>query len=329
MAQNLRAFLQEHASAHQIDAALIDVMNTVADTCVAISSKVRLGDLAGIIGEAGSGNVQGEDQKKLDVIANDMLVDALQSNGNVAGLASEEEDDFVIGNANGQYLVLFDPLDGSSNIDVNISIGTIFSILPHEGVLELDSFLQAGNNQVASGYALYGPQTLFVLTLRHGVYVFTLNDANEFVLTRDACQISASTKEFAINMSNQRHWQAAMQTYVAELLEGKTGKRGKDYNMRWVASMVAEVHRILMRSGVFMYPKDSRDPSKAGKLRLMYEANPMSLLVVQAGGASTNAHENILDIQPQGLHQRVSVILGSTDEVSYVTEKHLSSNMQA
>lgn len=329
MAQNLRAFLQEHASAHQIDAALIDVMNTVADTCVAISSKVRLGDLAGIIGEAGSGNVQGEDQKKLDVIANNMLVEALQGNSHVAGLASEEEDDFVAGNANGQYLVLFDPLDGSSNIDVNISIGTIFSILPHEGVLELDSFLQTGNSQVASGYALYGPQTLFVLTLRHGVYVFTLNDANEFVLTRENCQISTSTKEFAINMSNQRHWQSAMQTYVAELLEGKTGKRGKDYNMRWVASMVAEVHRILMRSGVFMYPKDSRDPSKAGKLRLMYEANPMSLLIVQAGGASTNAHENILDIQPQGLHQRVSVVLGSTDEVSYVTEKHVSSNMQA
>ncbi|QJQ52326.1 MULTISPECIES: class 1 fructose-bisphosphatase [Vitreoscilla] len=329
MAQNLRAFLQEHASAHQIDAALIDVMNTVADTCVAISSKVRLGDLAGIIGEAGSGNVQGEDQKKLDVIANNMLVEALQGNKHVAGLASEEEDNFVAGNVDGKYLVLFDPLDGSSNIDVNISIGTIFSILPHEGTLELDSFLQAGNQQVASGYALYGPQTLFVLTLRHGVFVFTLNDANEFVLTRDTCQISPSTKEFAINMSNQRHWQSAMQTYVAELLEGKTGKRGKDYNMRWVASMVAEVHRILMRSGVFMYPKDSRDPSKAGKLRLMYEANPMSLLVVQAGGASTNAHENILDIQPQGLHQRVSVVLGSTDEVSYVTEKHVSSNMQA
>lgn len=329
MAQTLSAFLQQHAAEHQIDAGLVDVVNTLADACVAISDKVRLGDLAGIIGEAGSDNVQGEHQKKLDVIANDMLIDALRNNAHVAGLASEEEDDFVAANAEGGYLVLFDPLDGSSNIDVNISIGTIFSILPHEGTLELDSFLQAGEQQVASGYALYGPQTLFVLTVRHGVFVFTLNAEQQFVMTREHCQISTSTKEFAINMSNQRHWQEAMQTYVAELLEGCNGKRGKDYNMRWVASMVAEVHRILMRGGVFMYPKDNRDPSKAGKLRLMYEANPMSLLVEQAGGAATNAHDSILAIQPQGLHQRVSVVLGSRDEVVYATEKHVISGMQA
>lgn len=329
MAQTLSAFLQEHATAHNIDAGLIDLINTVANACTAISDKVRLGDLAGIIGEAGSDNVQGEHQKKLDVIANDMLIDALKANAQVAGLASEEEDDFVAANQDGKYLVLFDPLDGSSNIDVNISIGTIFSILPHEGELELDSFLQAGENQVASGYALYGPQTLFVLTLRHGVFVFTLNADEEFVLTRNTVNVPADTKEFAINMSNQRHWQEAMQAYIAELLAGKTGKRGKDYNMRWVASMVAEVHRILMRGGVFMYPKDNRDPSKAGKLRLMYEANPMSLLIEQAGGAATNAHDNILSIQPQGLHQRVSVVLGSRDEVLYATEKHVSSGMQA
>ena len=329
MAQTLSAFLQEHAAAHQIDASLIDVMNTLAASCVAISDKVRLGDLAGIIGEAGSDNVQGEHQKKLDVIANDMLIDALQNNPHVAGLASEEEDEFVAAHADGKYLVLFDPLDGSSNIDVNISIGTIFSILPHQGVLSTASFLQAGNQQVASGYALYGPQTLFVLTLRHGVYVFTLNAEEQFVLTRDHCQISAATREFAINMSNQRHWQSAMQKCIAELLQGKEGTRGKDYNMRWVASMVAEVHRILMRGGVFMYPKDNRDPSKAGKLRLMYEANPMSLIVSQAGGLSTNAHQAILDIQPEGLHQRVSVVLGSSEEVTYITDKHIATGMQA
>ena len=329
MAQSLRAFLQEHGNTHHIDTGLIEVVNTLANTCISISDKVRLGDLAGIIGEAGSDNVQGEHQKKLDVIANDMLIDALQHNPHVAGLASEEEDDFVAAAADGKYLVLFDPLDGSSNIDVNISIGTIFSVLPHEGELELDSFLQCGHDQVASGYALYGPQTLLVLTLRHGVFVFTLNEQQEFVLTRTGCQISPETREFAINASNQRHWQEAMQTYVAELLEGKNGKRGKDFNMRWVASMVAEVHRILMRGGVFMYPKDNRDPSKAGKLRLMYEANPMSLLVAQAGGAATNAHDNILSIQPQGLHQRVSVVLGSREEVAYVTEKHVISGMPA
>ena len=196
-------------------------------------------------------------------------------------------------------------------------------------MLSTASFLQAGNQQVASGYALYGPQTLFVLTLRHGVYVFTLNAEEQFVLTRDHCQISAANREFAINMSNQRHWQSAMQTCIAELLQGKEGTRGKDYNMRWVASMVAEVHRILMRGGVFMYPKDNRDPSKAGKLRLMYEANPMSLIVSQAGGLSTNAHQAILDIQPEGLHQRVSVVLGSSEEVAYITDKHISTGMQA
>ena len=323
MAQTLSAFLQEHAASHQIDASLIDVMNTLAASCVAISDKVRLGDLAGIIGEAGSDNVQGEHQKKLDVIANDMLIAALQNNPHVAGLASEEEDEFVAAHADGKYLVLFDPLDGSSNIDVNISIGTIFSILPHQGVLSTASFLQAGNQQVASGYALYGPQTLFVLTLRHGVFVFTLNAEEQFVLTRDHCQISATTKEFAINMSNQRHWYAPMQQYIAELLAGDTGPRAKNYNMRWVASMVAEIHRTLMRGGVFMYPQDARDPAKPGKLRVMYEANPLSLILEQAGGAATNAAADMLDIQPEGLHQRVAVVMGSREEVEYVRRLHV------
>jgi len=238
-------------------------------------------------------------------------------------ITSEEEEQFVPAGDQGRYLVLFDPLDGSSNIDINISVGTIFSILEKPaGPLSAQSFLQSGRAQVASGYALYGPQTQLVLCLRHGVAVFTLDAGGQFVQTQLNPQIPQATREFAINMSNQRHWQPPMQQYIAELLAGETGPRGKNYNMRWVASMVAEIHRILMRGGIFMYPKDARDPAKPGKLRLMYEANPLSLIIEQAGGAATNARENMLDIQPEGLHQRVAVIMGSREEVDYATRLH-------
>ena len=319
----LAQFLPQHLQQNNVPAELGSVLQSVVSACEDISDKVRLGALAGVLGMAGTGNVQGEDQKKLDVIANDVLIDVLKSNPNVAGLASEEEDTFVACNENGGYLVLFDPLDGSSNIDVNISVGTIFSILAKpEGALNTESFLQKGQDQVGSGYVLYGPQTQLVFTLKHGVFVFTLNEQNKFVLTQENPQIPAATKEFAINMSNQRHWFAPMQQYVGELLAGETGARGKNYNMRWVASMVAEIHRILMRGGVFMYPQDKRDPSKPGKLRLMYEANPLSLIFAQSGGAASNALEEILTIQPTGLHQRVSVIMGSREEVERVNELH-------
>ena len=319
----LAQFLPQHLQQNNVPTELGSVLQSVVSACEDISDKVRLGALAGVLGMAGTGNVQGEDQKKLDVIANDVLIDVLKSNPNVAGLASEEEDTFVACNENGGYLVLFDPLDGSSNIDVNISVGTIFSILAKpESTLNTESFLQKGQDQVGSGYVLYGPQTQLVFTLKHGVFVFTLNEQNEFVLTQENPQIPAATKEFAINMSNQRHWFAPMQQYIEELLAGETGARGKNYNMRWVASMVAEIHRILMRGGVFMYPQDKRDPSKPGKLRLMYEANPLSLIFVQSGGAASNALEEILSIQPTGLHQRVSVIMGSREEVERVNELH-------
>ncbi|PJO78133.1 class 1 fructose-bisphosphatase [Neisseria brasiliensis] len=319
----LAQFLPQHLQQNNVPTELGSVLQSVVSACEDISDKVRLGALAGVLGMAGTGNVQGEDQKKLDVIANDVLIDVLKSNPNVAGLASEEEDTFVACNNNGGYLVLFDPLDGSSNIDVNISVGTIFSILAKpEGTLNTESFLQKGQDQVGSGYVLYGPQTQLVFTLKHGVFVFTLNEQNEFVLTQENPQIPAATKEFAINMSNQRHWFAPMQQYIEELLAGETGARGKNYNMRWVASMVAEIHRILMRGGVFMYPQDKRDPSKPGKLRLMYEANPLSLIFAQSGGMASNALEDILSIQPTGLHQRVSVIMGSREEVERVNELH-------
>ena len=321
--QTFSSFLNAHLTAHQLPDALGSVVTTTVEACKNISAQVRQGALAGILGEAGTGNVQGEDQKKLDVIANNLLIEKLKTNLAVAGLASEEEETFVSCHENGGYLVLFDPLDGSSNIDVNISVGTIFSILAKpQGALSTESFLQAGRDQVASGYVLYGPQTQLVLTLKHGVFVFTLDHHNEFILTRENPQVPEQTKEFAINTSNQRHWYEPVQRYVDELLAGENGPRGKNYNMRWVASMVAEIHRILMRGGVFLYPADKRDPAKPGKLRLMYEANPIGMIIEQAGGTATNAHESLLDMQPQGLHQRVAVVLGSREEVDYLTGLH-------
>lgn len=317
-------YLMVHSQENHIPKELISTVESIIIACKQISRNVRLGALSGVLGEAGTGNIQGEAQKKLDVIANQILIDTLRTNPNVAGLASEEEDNFVAANEQGGYLVLFDPLDGSSNIDVNISIGTIFSVLlKPSGSLKTESFLQKGSEQVAAGYVLYGVQTLLVLTFKHGVHVFTLNEQGEFIETKSLPQIPEQTAEFAINASNQRHWEQPIQKYINELLAGKDGVRGKNYNMRWVASMVVEVHRILMRGGVFLYPKDNRDPSKAGKLRLMYEANPLGLVVEQAGGKITNSRENMLEIQPTGLHQRVAVVLGSAEEVEYVRQLHI------
>lgn len=319
----LAQYLPEHLKQHALSDELGSVLNAVVSACLQINSKVRLGDLAGILGMAGTGNIQGEDQKKLDVIANTLMIDTLKQNPLIAGLASEEEDTYVETNADGRYLVLFDPLDGSSNIDVNISVGTIFSVLAKpEGALETQSFLQPGKHQLAAGYVLYGPQTQLVFTFKHGVAVFTLNQEGEFVLTKENPQIPPSTREFAINMSNRRHWHEPVRQYIDELLDGETGSRGKNYNMRWVASMVAEIHRILMRGGIFMYPQDTRDPSKPGKLRLMYEANPMSLILEQAGGLANNTSAAMLDIIPDSLHQRVAVVMGSAEEAEYVRKLH-------
>ena len=305
------------------------LLEQMAAACVGIGDAVNRGALAGVLGEAGTGNVQGEDQKKLDVIANDMLLAANEWTGQLAAMASEEmADPWPIPAAypQGPYLLLFDPLDGSSNIDVNISVGTIFSVLKAPAgktAISAADFLQAGTEQVAAGYVVYGPQTMLVLTTGNGVNGFTLDrSTGTFVLTHPGMRIPETAREFAINMSNQRHWEAPVQRYVEELLAGKTGPRGKDYNMRWVASMVAEVHRILCRGGVFMYPKVARDPSKPGKLRLMYEANPMSFIVEQAGGIATDGHRRILDIPPEGLHQRVAVFLGAREEVETVTRYH-------
>ena len=299
----------------------------LTNTCTTLSNEVAQGALIGILGSAGTGNVQGEVQQKLDVIANDLLVAGVQSCQSLAGIASEEiEDPLPVGKGLGDYLLLFDPLDGSSNIDVNVSIGTIFSILkkpnPNTPLTTAD-FLQAGRTQVAAGYVVYGPQTTLAISLGEGVDVFTLDAVSgEFLLIKQGVRISESTREFAINMSNMRHWAAPVKRYVDECLAGSGGVRQKDFNMRWIASMVADVHRVLSRGGVFMYPWDQRDPKKPGKLRLMYEANPMGFLVEQAGGAVINGVDTILDLQPQALHERVSVILGSKEEVNLLRQYH-------
>ncbi len=309
------------------------LLEVVARACKSISQAVNKGALGGVLGTAGSENVQGEVQKKLDIIANEVLIEANEWGGHLAAMASEEMDSiYVVPNRypKGEYLLLFDPLDGSSNIDVNVSIGTIFSVLKKgndhptmvEPVSEND-FLQPGRQQVAAGYCVYGPQTTLVLTVGDGVAMFTLDrEQGSFVLTQENVQIPEDTKEFAINMSNMRHWDEPVKRYIDECLQGREGPRAKDFNMRWIASMVADVHRILTRGGVFMYPWDKREPNKPGKLRLMYEANPMSWLVEQAGGAATNGRQRILDIQPTSLHERVSVILGSKNEVERVTAYH-------
>ena len=305
------------------------LISDVIIACKQIAHDVNKGALIGVLGSAGSENVQGETQKKLDIITNEVFIKSTEWGGHLAAMASEEMDDvYPIPKQypKGKYLLVFDPLDGSSNIDVNISVGTIFSILRAPAGVENPSaadFLQPGTTQVCAGYALYGPATMLVITTGHGVNGFTLDgDIGEFILSHPNMTIPADTLEFAINASNERHWEKPVQRYVDECVAGKTGPRGINFNMRWVASMVAEVHRILVRGGVFMYPKDTKDPSKAGKLRLLYEANPMSFIVEQAGGVSSTGYERIMDIKPSGLHQRVPVILGSKNEVDRIVRYH-------
>jgi len=319
---NLSQFLQQQTG--NLTPELAQVISTIAATCQTIDQALQKGALAGVLGSAQHENVQGEEQKKLDVISNDYLIDALKIHPQVGGLASEELDEFTPAQENGKYLVLFDPLDGSSNIDINMCVGTIFSILPAKNaVTQAEDFMQAGNQQVAAGYVLYGPSTMLALTVGAGTVFFTFDpETQQFLLTSENIQVAVDTKEYAINSSNQRHWENPVKRYIEELLAGKTGPREKDFNMRWVACMVGDIHRILCRSGIFMYPYDIKDPKKAGRLRLMYEANPMSMLIEQAGGASTTGRVRILDIQPTDLHQRVPVIIGSKNEVDLVTGYH-------
>jgi len=312
-----------------VSAELRLLIEVVARACKRISHAVSKGALGGVLGGAGTDNVQGEAQKKLDVIANEVLVEANEWGGHLAALASEEmEHPHQIPSRypRGEFLLLMDPLDGSSNIDVNVSIGTIFSVLRCPEGVEPDekAFLQKGSQQVAAAFAVYGPQTMLVLTVGCGVAVFTLDrELGSFVMTQPDVRLAPDTQEFAINASNARNWHPPVKRYIDECLAGKDGPRGKDFNMRWVASMVADVFRILSRGGIFMYPADAKHTK--GRLRLMYEANPMAMIVEQAGGAATDGRQRILDIQPTELHQRVGVVLGAKNEVERVTQYHTGS----
>jgi len=331
---SLTQYLVEEQRQHNtIPAELRLLIEVVSRACKTIAHSVGKGALGDVLGALETENVQGEVQKKLDVISNEILLEANEWGGHLAAMASEEmESIHLIPNRypKGEYMLVFDPLDGSSNIDVNISVGTIFSVLPgsktERGAYcepNEKAFLQPGTEQVAAGYAVYGPQTVFVLTTGNGVNCFTLDrEVGSWVLTQSNMQIPADTREYAINASNARHWYEPVQRYVDELNAGKDGPRGDNFNMRWIASMVADVHRILNRGGIFMYPADKRTPDRPGKLRLMYEANPMSFIVEQAGGAATTGTQRIMEVQPTGLHQRVPVFLGSKNEVERVTSYH-------
>jgi len=338
---SLTQFLIEEQRAGRVNPQLRLLIEVVSRACKRISIAVGKGALGGVLGDAGSDgqasiNVQGEAQKKLDVLSNEILLEANAWGGHLAGLASEEMDTsqpIPDKYPRGNYLLLFDPLDGSSNIDVNVSVGTIFSVLRcPEGVTSPTDadFLQPGTAQVAAGYCVYGPQTTLVLTVGHGTHAFTLDrEVGSFVLTTRRMRIPEDTKEFAVNMSNQRFWEAPMQAYVGDLLKGSEGPRGKDFNMRWIASMVADVHRILTRGGLFSYPLDSKCAAKGGKLRLMYEANPMSFLVEQAGGAASTGRMRMLEVPPTGLHMRVPVFMGSKAEVDAAVGYHQAHDAQA
>ncbi|MCK5831457.1 MAG: class 1 fructose-bisphosphatase [Methylococcales bacterium] len=307
---------------------LSSLLNDIVTACKQISHLVNQGDLIGTWGSAASENVQGEVQKKLDIISNDYMVDALKWTGHLAGMISEEDDDPIeipSQYPRGKYLALFDPLDGSSNIDVNLTVGTIFSILRcNEGIKpSIDDFLQKGSKQVCAGFVLYGPSTMLILTTGQGVNGFTLDqEIGEFYLTHPDMTIPEDTQEFAINMSNQRFWEAPVQQYITECVQGTDGVRGKDFNMRWIASLVAEVYRVLTRGGIFMYPYDHRDSTKEGRLRLLYEANPIGFIVEQAGGLCSTGRERILEMKPKEIHQRVPVILGAKNEVTRVISYH-------
>lgn|SRR5690554_2059207 len=325
----LTQHLIEQQRAGRINADLRLLIEVVARAVKAVSVNISKGALANVLGEAGSDNVQGEAQKKLDVVANEILLQANEWGGHLAAMASEEVEEvhqIPFDYPKGGYLLLFDPLDGSSNIDVNVSVGTIFSVLknpPGGNEPTEEAFLQPGRDQVAAGYALYGPSTMLVLTIGRGVHGFTLDkEMGSFAYTHPFMTVPQQTAEFAINASNARHWEEPVKRYIAELQSGEEGPRGRDFNMRWVASMVADVHRILTRGGVFMYPLDEKCRAKGGRLRLLYEASPMAMIVEQAGGAATTGRQRILDVQPEKLHQRIPVMLGSAEEIAILEKYH-------
>jgi len=328
-----RFLIEEQRRYNHATGGFTGLVNDVRLACKRIARVIGKGALSDALGTAGTTNVQGETQMKLDVLANDIFVRTNEWGGQLRGMLSEEMDDpypIPAEYPRGKYLLLFDPLDGSSNIDVNVSVGSIFSVLRcPEGISEPteQDFLQPGTQQVCAGYAIYGPSTMLVLTTGRGVNGFTLDrEIGEFMLTHPEITIEPDTSEFAINASNSRHWEPAIKRYVNECLAGQQGPRGRDFNMRWIASLVAETHRILMRGGVFMYPRDRKDSSRNGRLRLLYEANPIGFLIEQAGGRASTGAEPILEVQPQAAHQRIGFVFGARNEVERIERYHRDHN---
>lgn len=323
----LTQYLTLASSGYLYSESIASLLINIAQCTKKIAALASKGNLGTTVDNVGSTNVQGEVQVNLDVLGNEMFIASLEKSGLVSGLVSEELNDPYLINVAGdgdKFLVVFDPLDGSSNVDVNVSVGSIFSIYKDnkDDSASLD-FLQSGNAQLAAGYALYGPCTMLVISIGNGVQGFTLDtETQEFVLSHIDIRIPETTSDFSINASNERHWEAPVQRYVDGCKAGSNGSRGRDFNMRWVASMVADVHRILMRGGVYLYPHDNKVPARAGRLRLLYEANPMSFIVEQAGGKSTTGRMRVLDIKPDEIHQRVPVIMGSRLEVNLIELYH-------
>lgn len=306
-----------------------DLVLQIALACKAIAHKVAHGALRESLGRVEGTNVQGEGQKRIDVLANEIFLRTTEWAGVLSGAASEEMDEpraVPDTYPRGKYLLAFDPLDGSSNIDVNVAVGSIFSILRARepaGELAESDFLRRGSEQIAAGYAVYGPSTMLVLTVGQGVAGFTLDpELGDFFLTHPDMRVPESACEFAINASNSRFWESPVRRYVEECMAGQTGPRAKDFNMRWIASLVAETHRILTRGGVFLYPRDTKDPAKPGRLRLLYECNPIGMLIEQAGGRASTGEMPVLEVEPTSLHQRIGFVFGSREEVERIEQYH-------
>jgi len=316
--------------ASDLAALLIDVAAAVK----AISAMTAKGSLGGVLARVDSSHAHTTHAHtdtqviRLDLLASEEMLRSCEWGGLVAGMASEELDaPYAVPEefTRGRYLLIFDPLDGSYNSDVNASVGTIFSVLRHDKTEAptMADYLQPGSRQVAAGYAIYGPATMLVITVGKGTHGFTLDrEIGNFILTHPDLQVPADTSEIAINTSNARFWESPINRYVSECQAGRSGERARDFNLRWIASTVAEVHHILMRGGVFMYPKDTHDAAKPGRLRQIYEANPISLLIEQAGGRASTGRRRVLDMEPESLHHRIPVIIGSRNEVERVDRYH-------
>lgn len=304
----------------ELAALLVDVAAVVK----AISAAVGKGPLVGLASLAGSENAQGESQKKLDLLADELFARGVEWSGLVGAIASEERDDVHFVEGNGRLALVFDPLDGSANLDINLPVGSIFSVLAlPEGTRDPAAVLQRGAQQLAAGYAIYGPSTQVVLTVGRGTHGFTLDrEIGNFVLTHPDIRIPEEGSDYLINASNRRFWEPPVARYVDECKAGREGPRGRDFNTRWVASMVADVHRVLLRGGIYLYPRDQKEANREGRLRLLYEANPMAMIVEQAGGMASTGRGRILETVPQRIHQRVPVILGSRAEVTRVERYH-------